>query len=89
MARIPIWPGSSSFNDSLNPTPFGFYDDDTSFRDDADKVATYIVQRLGYPLVDIELQDINIYSCFEEAVTEYGNQVYTFQIIHNLPRLIG
>ena len=80
MARIPIWPGSSSFNTVVNPTPFGFYDNDTDFRNDADKVATYIVQRLGYPLIDVELQDINLYSCFEEAVTEYGAQLYTFQI---------
>ena len=84
MAKIPIWPGSSSFNSLLEPTPFGFYDDDDDFRSDADKVAKYVVQRLGYPLVDIELQDINIYSCFEESVTEYGGQLYQFQIINNL-----
>ena len=56
MANIPIWPGSSSFAEITNPTPFGFYDNDTDFRDDADKVANWVAQRLGYPLVDIELQ---------------------------------
>ena len=55
MANIPIWPGSSSFAETDNPTPFGFYDNDTDFRNDADKVATYIVQRLGYPLIDVYL----------------------------------
>lgn len=89
MAKIPIWPGSSSFNSLLEPTPFGFYDEDDDFRNDADKISKYVVQRLGYPLVDIELQDINIYSCFEEAVTEYGGQVYQFQIINNLIDLKG
>ena len=89
MARIPIWPGSSSFNTVVNPTPFGFYDNDTDFRNDADRIATYVVQRLGYPMVDIELQDLNLYSCFEEAVTEYGHQLYTFQIRNNLIDLRG
>ena len=28
MSKIPIWPGSSSFNSVEQPTPFGFYDDD-------------------------------------------------------------
>lgn len=89
MANIPIWPGSSSFAAVQNPTPFGFYDDDDDFREDADKVAQYAVKRLGYPLVDIELQDVNFYTCFEEAVSEYGAQLYTFQIINNLGNIIG
>ncbi len=89
MANIPIWPGSSSFATVINPTPFGFYDDDNEFRDDADKVATYAVQRLGYPLVDIELQAINFFTCFEEAVSEYGAQLYTWQIINNMSNIIG
>ena len=89
MANIPIWPGSSSFALTSNPTPFGFYDADYEFQNDADKVSVWCAQRLGYPLVDIELQAINFYSCFEEAVSEYGAQVYNFQIIDNLGKLVG
>ena len=89
MANIPIWPGSSSFASVTAPTPFGLYDDDNSFRSDADKVAIYAVQRLGYPLVDVELQDVNFYTCFEEAVSEYGAQLYTWQIINNMSNILG
>ena len=89
MANIPIWPGSSSFGYTQNPTPFGFYDNDTDFREDADKISKWSASRLGYPLVDIELQDINFYTCFEEATNEYGAQVYNFQIINNFGKLIG
>ena len=89
MARIPIWPGSSSFAEITNPTPFGFYDNDTDFRNDADRVANWVAQRLGYPLVDIELQDINFFACFEESVNEYGAQVYNFQILNNFYTLQG
>ena len=89
MANVPIWPGSSSFALTTNPTPFGFYDSDNDFRQDCDKVADWCVKRLGYPLVDIELQAINFYTCFEEAVNEYGAQVYNFQIINNFYTLKG
>ena len=89
MANIPIWPGSSSFGLLTTPTPFGFYDDDPDFQNDADKVSIWCAQRLGYPLVDVELQDRNFYSCFEEAVSEYGAQVYNFQIIDNLGKIVG
>ena len=89
MADIPIWPGSSSFGLLSTPTPFGFYDDDPDFQNDADKVSVWCAQRLGYPLVDIELQDRNFYSCFEEATSEYGAQVYNFQIIDNLGKIVG
>ena len=87
MANIPIWPGSSSF--SSGDTPFGFYDADSQFQTDADKVADWCVRRLGYPLVDIELQAVNLFTCFEEAVNEYGSQLYHFQIINNFHTLEG
>jgi opacity protein-like surface antigen len=87
MANISIWPGSSSF--FPGDTPFGFYDSDTDFQTDADKVADWCVRRLGYPLVDIELQAVNLFTCFEEAINEYGSQLYHFQIINNFHTLEG
>ena len=87
MANIPIWPGSSSF--SAGKTAFGLYDSDADFQSDAPKLANWCAQRLGYPLVDIELQDINFFTAFEEAISEYGHQIYTFQIINNLFRIKG
>ena len=68
--NIPIWPGSSSF--FAGDTPFGYYDLDTEFINDVDKVSSWCAKRLGYPIVDIELQDINFYTCFEESITEYS-----------------
>tara|TARA_R110002020_G_scaffold410587_4_gene620255 strand:+ start:6869 stop:8020 length:1152 start_codon:yes stop_codon:yes gene_type:complete len=81
MANIPIWPGSSTF--AAGETPFGFYDLDPDFQTDADKVATFVTRRLGYPLMDVELQDINIYAAFEEAVTTYGNELYAYKVREN------
>ena len=87
MARIPIWPGSASFDASL--TPFSFYDSDTSFQTDAVTTADWCAKRLGYPLIDIELQQANFFTAFEEAVNEYSTQLYNFQIINNFHTLEG
>ena len=85
--NIPIWPGSSSFQPG--ETPFGFYDYDPQFQSDADKFAIFASRRLGYPLVEIELQDLNFYAALEEAITTYGNEVYAYQIAENLLTLQG
>ena len=87
MANIPIWPGSSSFN--TGDTPFGFYDSDNDFISSAPQVADWCARRLGYPLVDIELQAVNLFTCFEEAINEYGSQLYHFQIINSFHTLEG
>ena len=80
--NIPIWPGSSSF--APGDTPFGFYDNDTQFQVDADKFAKFASQRMGYPLTEVELQDINFYTALEEAITTYGNELYAYQVAENL-----
>ena len=85
--NIPIWPGSSSFQPG--ETPFGFYDNDLQFQTDIDKFAVFASRRLGYPLVEIELQDLNFYAAFEEAITTYGNEMYAYQVAENLLSLQG
>ena len=87
MANIPIWPGSASF--FPGDTPFGFYDADTEFQSSADQVATWCAQRLGYPIVDIELQAVNFFTAFEEAVTTYAQYVYQYKIVENIGTLEG
>jgi hypothetical protein len=85
--NIPIYPGSSSFYPGQ--TPFGFYDNDYQFQVDTDKVVTFCARRLGYPIMEVELQDLNFYAAFEEAITTYGNELYAFQVRDNLLNVIG
>ena len=87
MANIPIYPGSSSF--FPGDTPFGFYDYDYQFQQDADKVAKFCAQRLGWPIENVELQDVNFYTAFEEAVTVYGNELYAYRLRDNYLNLEG
>jgi hypothetical protein len=87
MADITIWEGSSNF--APGQTPFGFYDLDSDFQDNADRVARFCAQRLGYPLMDVELQSGSFYACFEEAVTTYGNEVFQYKIRENYLSMEG
>jgi len=86
-----IWQGSSSF--ASGQTPYGFYDADSEFsgsgNHSVDRFADWAGRRLGYPIVDIEMQSGSFYACFEEAVTEYSSQVNQFNIRDNLLHLQG
>ena len=70
-------------------TPFGFYDLDSTFQSDGPKVANYCARKLGYPIMEVELQDINFYACFEEAVSVYSEELYLSKIKDNYLSLEG
>tara|TARA_Y100001973_G_C5171306_1_gene319236 strand:+ start:308 stop:1474 length:1167 start_codon:yes stop_codon:yes gene_type:complete len=86
-----IWPGSSSF--SAGETPYGFYDSDTEFsgsgNHSVDKFADWAAKRLGFPIVAIEMQDVQFYACYEEAITEYSAQVNQANLVDNILFLQG
>ena len=86
-----IWAGSSSF--SAGNTPYGFYDSDTEFSGSGnhsiDKFSDWAAKRLGYPIIEVELQDKQFYACYEEAITEYSAQVNQFNIRDNMLALQG
>jgi hypothetical protein len=85
------WSGSTEaeFSSSLMPTPFGIYDNDTDFRNDAPRTSIWVAKRLGYPIVNIELDNEQIWACFEEATSEYSAQVNQFNLRNNLDILRG
>ena len=88
MSQARIWTGTSTFT-SGSSTPFGIYDTDASFQSDAPKVANWCAKRLGYPIIDVELESDNLFAVFEEAVSEYSSQVNQFNIRNNMGALEG
>jgi len=70
-------------------TPFGLYDSDPQFQANGPKVANFVARKLGYPVMDVELDDLNIYACFEEAVSTYSELLYQLSIKDNYLSLIG
>ena len=88
------WSGSTynsflSASASLEATPFGIYDNDTDFKIDAPKTAVWVAKRLGYPIINIELDNQQIWACFEESVSEYSAQINQFNLRNNLDILRG
>ena len=88
------WSGSTasaflSASASAEATPFGLYDSDTDFKSDAPKTAVWVAKRLGYPIVNIELDNSQIWACFEESVSEYSAQINQFNLRNNLDILRG
>lgn len=81
MADISIWNGQSTF--TAGSTPLGFYDSDLDFQQEADRVAVYCATRLGFPLMEVELQSGSFYAAFEDAVTTYGNEVFQYKVREN------
>jgi len=88
------WSGSTaaaflSASSSAEATPFGLYDADSDFKNDAPKTAVWVTKRLGYPIVNIELNNEQIWACFEESVSEYSAQINQFNLRNNLDILRG
>lgn len=80
-------PDIEIYSEPLGPisgsTPFAFYDTDTQFQLDGPKITKWAARRLGFPIVNIELQSGSFYTAFEEAITVYGNEVYQWKIREN------
>jgi len=88
------WSGSTaeaflSASASAQATPFGLYDSDSEFRSDAPKTAVWVAKRLGHPIVNIELDNQQIWACFEESTSEYSAQVNQFNLRNNVDILKG
>lgn len=84
------WPGSGSLiTSSSYSTPFGYFDTDVVFQNDARRAASWAAIRLGYPIADVEMIDVNFYACFEEACFEYSSQINQFNIRNNMGVLQG
>lgn len=87
MADITVWNGISTF--SPGQTPMGHYDLDPAFQADADRVAKFCATRLGYPLMEVELQSGSFYALFEEAIATYQNEVFQYKIRENYLSMEG
>ena len=79
----------SSFVTTFKPTPFGFFDDDLVFQEDADKIVPFVKRKLGDDILSVELTKKQIWACFEEAVMEYGSLVNEYQTKSQLSNLMG
>ena len=77
------------FNHTVNPTPFGFFDEDAAFQVEADSMVTFAKRMLGDDILSVELTKKEIWSCLEQATLEYGRLVQELKIVSQLANVLG
>ena len=59
-------------------TPHAIYDTDSEFQSDSLTICKYVARKLGHPVMQLEFNSGSIYACFEEAVSEYSQQIHHY-----------
>jgi len=65
----------SSADEVAGSTPHGIYDADSEFQSDSLTTCKYVASKLGHPVMQLEFNSGSMYACFEEAVSEYSQQI--------------
>lgn len=84
MATSSYFDGTENFVGAFKEVPFVTYITEPDFVNDCNSTTLWCARRLGYPMVDIELQTMQFWACFQEATLEYTAQVNRFNIRENL-----
>lgn len=79
----------ATFTQTVNPTPFGFFDSDAAFQSEADNMVNFVKRKLGDDVLSVELTKKEIWACFEEATCEYARNVHEMKIVSELSNLLG
>tara|TARA_Y100000593_G_C4297642_1_gene331506 strand:+ start:473 stop:1639 length:1167 start_codon:yes stop_codon:yes gene_type:complete len=77
------------FYQTLNPTPFGFFDSENVFQSEADALVPFVKRKLGDDILSVELTKKQIWACFEEATLTYGSMINEYQTTSQLSNLMG
>ena len=78
-----------TFANTLNPTPFGFFNADAAFQTEADAMVTFVKRKLGDDILSVELTNKQIWMAFEESALEYSRIVNEYQTKSQLNNLLG
>jgi hypothetical protein len=79
----------STFAQTINPTPFSFFDSDVQFQQEADSMVTFVKRKLGDDTLSVELTKKQIWACFEESCCEYSRLLSEMKIQSELANVLG
>jgi hypothetical protein len=79
----------STFSTTLNPTPFGIFDADLNFQNEADKMVIFAKRKLGDDVLSVELTKKMIWGNLEEATLEYGAVLNQYQAKSQMLTYLG
>ena len=77
------------FANTISPTPFGFFDSDAQFQNEADGIVMFVKRKLGDDVLSVELTRKEIWACFEEACCEYSRLIHETKITSELTSVLG
>ena len=70
-----VYEDPTSFLQVTGSTPYGIYDTDSQFQSESVNMCKYVARKLGHPVMQLEFNSGSIYATFEEAVSEYSQQI--------------
>ena len=79
----------ATFSQISNPTPFGFYNSEEDFQEEADSMVTFVKRRMGDDILSVELTKKQIFANFEESVLEYSSILNQYQAKSQLVNYLG
>ena len=79
----------ATFSNTTNPTPFGFFDEDSDFQTEADAIITFVKRKLGDDVLSVELTKKQIWGNLEESLLEYGSILNQYQAKSQLVQFLG
>lgn len=77
------------FSATTQPTPFGAFDSDDHFIEDANAMLLYVRRRLGDDVMSVELTNKQIWANFEEATLEFSKHINANQAASYMSNLLG
>jgi hypothetical protein len=78
-----------SFTQTINPCPFGFFNQETDFQSEADSMVTFVKRSMGDDVLSVELTSKQIWSNFEQATLEYVRGINENRTIGELVNVLG
>jgi len=96
LSILPVTGNSDNVNSASNPLPYGMYITKAgtnaaahAFISGAVDQVSYVYQKLGGEILDIEISEYQVYAAYEEAVLEYSYIVNIHQAKNSVASLLG
>jgi len=84
-----VLPSTGTHSDVAGVLAYGIYSGSESFISGAVDQVTYVYNKLGGNVLDLEIQPKNVYNAYEEACLEYSYLVNTHQAKNVLSDMLG
>ena len=84
-----VLPSTGTHSDVAGALAYGIYSSDSNFVSGAVDQVTYVYNKLGGNVLDLEIQTDNVYNVYEEACLEYSYIVNTHQAKNVISDMLG